>query len=262
MAKYIYEAIRDPSKTVIGKNKFKVVYEDRNFIYFKRSPDATLESIRRDYVAENLNASNRYFWENFYLSENKPLLENRNAREYIKKLQKDMHYWSNQIGQLNKQLELAEDTIAKVKKDIHPSVMIIGGNGLDKAFSDLHIHASCLYHSKKYPDYEVWELLPEDFEKIDFIKDEDWKQEWGWWRTGHCTLEGATENLIMVNGKPMYSYLPLTPKENLKDNYIDFFEYLYKVFDLSTSYNRAYFATSLAKDNGMTLDEFMRTFQP
>lgn len=262
MAKYIYEAVRSPEHILIGKNKFKVVYEDRNFIYFKKNPDATLQSIRRDCVADTYSTDGRYFWENFYLSENQQLRDNRSAREYIKKLQKDMHYWSNQIGQLNKQLEKAEDTIAKVKKEIHPSVMIVGGNGLDKAFSDLHIHASCLYRSKKHPDYEVWELMPEDFEKIDFISDEDWKDEWGWWRTGHCTLEGATENLIMVNGKPMYSYSPLTPKENLTNDYSDFFEYLYKVFDLTTPYNRAYFATSLAKDNCMTLDEFMKIYQP
>lgn len=262
MAKYIYEAVRSPEHILIGKNKFKVVYEDRNFIYFKKNPDATLQSIKRDYVADTYSTDGRYFWENFYLSENQQLRDNRSAREYIKKLQKDMHYLSNQIGQINKQLEKAEDTIAKVKKDIHPSVMIVGGNGLDKAFSDLHIHASCLYHSKKYPDYEVWELLPEDFEKIDFIKYEDWKQEWGWWRTGHCTLEGATDQIIFINGKEMYAYAPRIDGKKLNDYYVDLFSYLSDAFCAIAPHNRTYFATSLAKDNNMTLDTFMRTYQP
>ena len=262
MAKNIYEAVRNNDHVLIGKNKYKVVYEDRNYVYFKKSPDATLEHINRNMVHDNFNSTGTYFWENFYISENKELRENRVGRESIQHKLNEIKNRQKTIQREEAEIIRLQSKIKEIKNQIHPSVMIIGGNGLEKAFNDLRIHANCLYRSKKHPDYEVWELLPEDFETLDFIKGEDWHKDWGWWRTGHCTLEGATDQIIFINGKEMYAYAPRIDGKKLNDYYVDLFSYLSDTFCAIAPHNRTYFATSLAKDNNMTLDTFMRTYQP
>lgn len=143
-------------------------------------------------------------------------------------------------------------------------IQIIGGEGLKKAFDYLSIKANCLYQSKKHPQYEVWELSPEDFETIDFMDEKDWHDDWGWWRIGYCIYQGAITEQYIVNGKLMYGYTPdvWDDDEPIPTKYLDYHTWLQKVFRISSETNFAIFANSLAKDNNMTLCEFMQNYQP
>lgn len=63
------------------------------------------------------------------------------------------------------------------------------GAELDKAFEELNINATKTYEAKniryKYQEiYQVWELSDDDFELICNMVEEDWKDNWGWWRIG------------------------------------------------------------------------------
>lgn len=56
------------------------------------------------------------------------------------------------------------------------------GDNLESVFKDLHINAKKTFQSKtKKDDFnQVWELSENDYKTLCNVKDEDWKDEWGW----------------------------------------------------------------------------------
>lgn len=166
------------------------------------------------------------------------------------------------------------------------SVEIFGEN-LEKAFLDLGIAANKTYQAKRIDGYikpEVWEVSDEDFEALCKITDEEWKDDWGWWRNGGCIYEGAIEAEFQVNSKRMFGYRDKRidaafddidadnqddidyangcVEEYKNEQFESYIQWLCETQSASTSYNIAYFAFSLAKDNGLTLAEFMTKYQP
>lgn len=61
---------------------------------------------------------------------------------------------------------------------------ILGGN-LDQAFLDLKMNAKKTYEGNTFLDAktQVWELLDEDFITICNYTEENWNEDWGWWRS-------------------------------------------------------------------------------
>lgn len=156
------------------------------------------------------------------------------------------------------------------------------GSNLDKAFQELNILATKTFENKEGYDniykFQVWEMADEKFKKICDIPDEDWKDNWGWWRESSCIYEGRELYEYTVNGKKMLGYIPEIDEEEAKyeDNeedkefVLNFYKYiesknftawLSEVFNLSTERNITSFAISLAKENGITLAEFMDRYQ-
>lgn len=140
------------------------------------------------------------------------------------------------------------------------------------------------YGTLKYkgPDFEVWELSETEYDKLCQTTDDEWNNcHWGWWRYGHSIYEGTSLYRYRVNGEIMLGYidydkLALLNSDLLEDNefeefdtsyftnreYKDFREWACEVMGHSTETNIACLATSLAKENGVTLAGFMEIYQP
>lgn len=148
-------------------------------------------------------------------------------------------------------------------------IEILGGEGLKNAFTSLSINAKQTYHGD---DFEVWEIPDYDFERLCMIPDSDWKESWGWWREGHCSLEGHRTCSYIVNGQEMLGYEPDIDFNNLGDfeiwnekltrNYESYIDWLHEIMNLSNLKHIVCFAISLAKENELTLSEFMHKYQP
>lgn len=146
---------------------------------------------------------------------------------------------------------------------VSDTVEIIGSSNIRFAFVALNINAKFTYKTNHLPFHvEVWEVSVDDFKTLCDIPDEQWKDEWGWWRQGHCIYHGNIYNDYTVNGKTMYGYEPAEEEDYEPKSYNDFYKYLLDVHHVSTFYNFCYFAISLADDNGMKVSEFLKEYQP
>lgn len=151
------------------------------------------------------------------------------------------------------------------------------GNNLTGAIQALKIKAELKW---KNDSFEVWELSDSEFERFCNVPDEEWDNEqFGWWRYSNgCILEGSTLYEYTVNGNKMLGYIDQHEIENLNEGespddmvdetyftetaYQSFTSWLSSVLDISTEKNITAVAISLAKENGLTLAEFMRKYQP
>ncbi|WEG18646.1 hypothetical protein PQ478_09205 [Alkalihalophilus pseudofirmus] len=107
--------------------------------------------------------------------------------------------------------------------------------------------------------FEVWEISEPELVKLEKIPASEWKSSYGWWRYGHCIYEGSADFEYTVNGKVMKGY---EPQNNfIQSEFDSYLDWLENVMNLSTETNIAIVAISLAQDNGMTLAEFMNTYQ-
>lgn len=68
------------------------------------------------------------------------------------------------------------------------TVEILAGGEFANAVKSLGLtSAVCAYHYQPQPthwreEYQVWLLSKEDFDNICAIDNDDWKDDWGWWR--------------------------------------------------------------------------------
>ena len=138
---------------------------------------------------------------------------------------------------------------------------IIGQN-IEKACQALGINAVLEGHADFgwYGVCDVYQVDDEGYKRLCEVKDEDWPDDWGWWRHGHCIYDKEDTPLVTysVNGHEMLGYA-MEGKD--KTPYIDFTSWCCWAMNVSALRNIIYFATSLAEYNGMTLVEFMSTFQ-
>ena len=144
---------------------------------------------------------------------------------------------------------------------------ILGGK-LDKAFSDLKITAIKTYECKniryKYQEvYQVWELSDEDFNGLCDIKEEDWKDDWGWWRSaegsnmfGNCKRYTINNHHILAwdgNSREKYDWM------NRK--YDSLLSYYCEEHGVSTEKNVCALSVDLAKINNMKMSELFAKYQ-
>lgn len=138
----------------------------------------------------------------------------------------------------------------------------IVGQNIEKACQALGVNAVLEGHADFgwYGVCDVYQVDDEDYRRLCDVKDEDWPDDWGWWRHGHCIYDKQNVPLVVyvVNGHTMAGYYRRDKDEKPYKNFISWCRW---AMDISSLRNIIYFATSLAEHNGMTLVEFMRTFQ-
>lgn len=146
--------------------------------------------------------------------------------------------------------------------------MEIIGKQLDKAMEELNIKATKTYQGTGESPFQVWSVNDEDYNRLLAIGEDQWEHDFGWWRAGGCIFEGQANVEFAVNGEKMMGYNEGSYKsyEDYDDmepdtDFNSFEEWFYESMGLGKETNMAIFAESLAKDNGLTLTEFMTKYQ-
>ena len=80
-------------------------------------------------------------------------------------------------------------------------IEILAGDGIEYAFEELSINAIRTYqgNNNKIPCYEVWELSRDEFDKLATIKEEDWQNDYGWYRYATGSIMWDTDAIFTVN---------------------------------------------------------------
>lgn len=156
---------------------------------------------------------------------------------------------------------------------------ILGGC-LDKAFEELKINAKKTYEGNTRQDRktQIWEMTDDDYEKICDIKDEDWKDDWGWWRGAEGSNmfgnpisryninnhyikawdgDGRIEALKEVNGNTSHDDYCWMYDRKFKN----LLEYMCNEIGASQPRNVCALAVDLAKINGIKMSELFHKYQ-
>lgn len=172
-------------------------------------------------------------------------------------------------------------------------VEILAGNGIENAFKDLKISAKNTYrrvvpNDNRYHGeiYEVWELSEVDHETLCSISDEDWKSEWGWWRSAKSSNMGTVDGIFTIKNKQIKAWDGAFREDAIKEeweekteeeknSYFDFEDYMETWYPhnysnllgyfceeigASTEKNICALATDLAKQNNMAMGELFTEF--
>ena len=163
-------------------------------------------------------------------------------------------------------------------------VEILTGDSIEYSFDKLNIDAKRTYRGKRY---EVWEIAENEFNKLSAIKDEDWKEDYGWYRYAEGSVMGPTDATFMINNHEMVAwsgsyrldlynqwcdedekvhsafYHSFNEYENyyMPRKYRTLTKYLVNELGASTESNVCALAVDLAKANGMTLAELFKTYE-
>lgn len=140
------------------------------------------------------------------------------------------------------------------------TIEIIGGDEIEQAFKDLGVcyNTTYFYENKdKELSFGVYEISEDDFlNKLDSISEENWKDEWGWWRWSEGSNMGSVDKRFVINGHNINAW-----NEGISicryDNLID---YLYNHVNISTETNICNLTVDLAKQNGLTLGELFNKY--
>lgn len=140
------------------------------------------------------------------------------------------------------------------------------GKELDLAMVVLDIDAEKTYQSKE-KGFQVWKLDERNFKKLESVEESDWKDDFGWWRTGGCVYEGTADFEYVVNQQPMDGYKSQEIFEEdgdvwFEEIFADFESFMHGAMNLTTIKNFSIFAMSLAKDNNLSVTDFMKKYQP
>ncbi|MGE6515178.1 hypothetical protein [Lysinibacillus sphaericus] len=157
---------------------------------------------------------------------------------------------------------------------IEMNKQIIGAN-LDLSFPELKISATKVHETEK--DWlgvalQVWEMEEREYQKFGLIEEDDWKQEYGWWRNAGCNHTGKKHEFI-VKGHRMIGfaednhylhdreYYALEDGEELPQiKFENLHEYLENYIGISKHENYTYFVHSLAEINGLTKAEIFKRY--
>ena len=163
-------------------------------------------------------------------------------------------------------------------------IEILGGDGIEYSFDDLNIKAKRTYESRYY---EVWELSEKEFEKLIAVTDEEWQDNYGWYRYAKGSVMGPTDAVFIVNKREMFAWdgikrLYLREEWESEDEvekaafyhsfkeyerfhmprkYHKLTEYLCEEHGVSTEKNVCALTIDLAKANNMTLAELFKTYE-
>jgi hypothetical protein len=144
------------------------------------------------------------------------------------------------------------------------------GAELDIAFEELKMNVLKTYEIINKPwdyceTYQVWELSEEDFEKICSIPDNEWKDNWGWWRYAKGSNLGSVGHRYNINGHYISAWDGYK-RENTKDypwnrEYKTLLQYFCNEIGVSTEKNVCAVAVDLAEQNGITMAELFKKYQ-
>lgn len=150
-------------------------------------------------------------------------------------------------------------------------IEILGGD-LDLAIKELNVKAvKTATVTKKIKKYQVWELDENNFEILCDVDENEWKDNWGWWRSANgaviSPIEKCTINGIEVFGYHNEALAELNEelqKEEAEEDwsypyqiYTDLFEHFSEARGASQPRNVTALAIEMAKANNMKLSELM-----
>lgn len=165
-------------------------------------------------------------------------------------------------------------------------VEILAGGNFDQAVKSLDLtSAVCTYRytppADKYrEDYQVWELSDEDFSNICSVNDEDWDEDWGWWRHAAGSNLGTVDGVYVINGEKLMAWDGVERKEWCNGcgetecartdedksecyndrKYSDVLTYLCDEIGASTERNVCACTIDLARQNNMKLSELFKKY--
>lgn len=174
------------------------------------------------------------------------------------------------------------------------TVEILAGAEFSNAVKALGLtSAKCTYHYQPEPnsfceDYQVWELSKSEFDFICNIKEQDWKDNWGWWRHNGGYNGGSADTDFIVNGEPMLGFPNVERSEFYAEEcehcpefcnngdcgateedrdecygsrtYTDLLSYIHNELNLSTETNVCAVCIGLAYYNQITLTEVFKKY--
>ena len=150
---------------------------------------------------------------------------------------------------------------------------ILGGN-LDLAFEELGIDAIKTYEGNTNLDKnsQVWELRDEDFGEFCNISDNDWKREWGWWRSAEGSNMRNPLETFKIKGQEIIAWdganrLEADKADDEDDRYLfereyyNLLEYMCDEMGASQPRNVCALATDLARINNIKMGELFQKYQ-
>lgn len=173
------------------------------------------------------------------------------------------------------------------------TVEILAGAGFANAVHDMELtSAQCTYHYQPpkdsyREDYQVWSLSKEDFDSLCAVEDDDWKENWGWWRHALGSNMGPVNSEYIINSKKIVAWDGVRREHYFEDfcqdcsdyiagacggteedqldcyngrEYEDLFRYFCDEIGASTERNVCALAIDLAKQNNMTLAELLKKY--
>lgn len=164
------------------------------------------------------------------------------------------------------------------------TVEILAGGEFANAVKSLGLtSAVCAYHYQPQPthwreEYQVWLLSKEDFDNICAIDNDDWKDDWGWWRHAYGSNLGTVDCAYVINGEKLMAWDGLQRKEWCRDcsdcagtekdkdecfhdhQYPDILIYLCDEIGASTERNVCACTIDLAWQNNLTLAELFKRY--
>lgn len=147
---------------------------------------------------------------------------------------------------------------------------ILGGN-LEQAFERLDIDAHMTYMGRTILDgnTQVWEVGDEDFKRLCDVDEDDWKKDWGWWRSAEgSNMCNPLENFI-IKGQEIIAWDGtgrLEAEEEGEDwwykrEYSCLLEYFCEELGASQPRNVCALAVDLARINNMKMSELFQKYQ-
>ena len=178
------------------------------------------------------------------------------------------------------------EKIAKATPEHIPHIEIMGGGGLSNAFIALGIPAERTASSSD-GRWEVWNIPKHCHEAMCKMNDDEWHDDWGWWRSAEGSNMDAADKDYKINGKPLKAWDGAVRTDFYKDycttcddrlenrcdgtdesicycfkerNYQNLFRYLCDEIGASTETNVTALCVDLAKQNNMTLAELVSQY--
>ncbi len=150
---------------------------------------------------------------------------------------------------------------------------ILGGD-LDLAFKELNINAIKTYEGNTHLDdvTQIWEVQNEDSEKLCNMSEDDWKYEWGWWRSAEGSNMCNPLEIFKVNGQEIIAWdgnnrLEADKAEDEDDRYLfereyyNLLEYFCDEIGASQPRNVCALAVDLARINNIKMSELFQKYQ-
>lgn len=150
---------------------------------------------------------------------------------------------------------------------------ILGGN-LEKAFEELYIDAQMTYMGRTILDdnTQIWEVEDKDFERLCELEEEDWKTDWGWWRSAEGSNMFNELDDYIINGQSIIAWdgtnrVESEEEEDEEDRwwfereYNSLFEYFCEEIGASQPRNVCALAVDLARINNIKMSELFQRYQ-
>jgi hypothetical protein len=147
------------------------------------------------------------------------------------------------------------------------------GKDLDLAIMELGIGATKTYQGE---DYDVWEMSEDEFQKLTVIPEEDWKDEYGFWRSAEGSNIGNEMSNFKINNQIILAWdgdcrIEALNEVNGNEKDVDYcyrdreyrtlLEYFCDEIGASQPRNVCALAVDLAKINGITMSELFVKYE-